>query len=61
MCIDVCTCVYACVCLCVYVHVDAHVYVFVRLNLRATDGLGWDLELREAHLLPGPFPSTHPR
>lgn len=36
--------------LCVYGHVYAHVHVFVRLNLRGTDGLGWDLELGEAHL-----------
>lgn len=49
-------CVYVCVCLCICVHVYAHVYVFVRLNLRVTDGLGWDLELREAHLLLGSIP-----
>lgn len=29
-------------------------------NLRATDGLAWDLELREAHLSPGCIPLPHP-
>jgi hypothetical protein len=43
-------CMHMCVCVCKTEH----------KNLRATDGLTWDLELREAHLSPGCIPHPPP-